>query len=324
MADSESRPLPPTYSIELSRPAMGCRFEIFLNAGEHPGAEERGLAAFELIAQLEADLSVYRGDSELSRVNRYAGEMPVGVSAGLIRLLERCRDLHRQTRGALDVTAGPLTKAWGFFERRGRVPADEDLSAARAVTGFEKLRIDGRKRTVQFERVGMEINLGAVGKGYALDQAAREMASGGVRHFLIHAGQSSILARGNRRDGNSQGGWPVNIRHPLRPEQLLAEIRLRDAAFATSGSGVQYFRHEGRKFGHILDPRTGQPAEGVISANVVAPSGLLADALSTAFYVLGVERSLEYVAERPEIGLLLVAPGKRAGAIDVHQANWNF
>jgi thiamine biosynthesis lipoprotein len=162
------------------------------------------------------------------------------------------------------------------------------------------------------------LNLGAIGKGHALDRCGELLAEAGVENYVCHGGQSSILARGSHASTREAGGgWTVGVGHPLRPGKRLAEIRLRDRAIGTSGSATQFFRHQGKRYGHILDPRTGWPAEGVLSATVLAPTAALADALATAFYILGVERSFDFCRAHPEISALLVTPGRGSGAIEV-------
>jgi thiamine biosynthesis lipoprotein len=156
------------------------------------------------------------------------------------------------------------------------------------------------------------------------------LASAGIGDFLIHGGGSSVLARGSQATGRGHKGqpqrdgwlvgWLVGVRHPTRPDRRLAEIRLRDRALATSGSWAQSFVYGGRRLGHILDPRTGRPAEGVLSTTVVAPSAALADALSTAFYVMGPQKSLDFCRGRPELGVLLACPGRGPGGVEVHSA----
>jgi thiamine biosynthesis lipoprotein len=161
----------------------------------------------------------------------------------------------------------------------------------------------------------MELNLGAIGKGYALDRAAEALLAADVHDFLWHGGQSSVLACGSRAGG--PGGWLVGVRHPLRRDRMVAEIRLRDRALGTSGSAVQFFRHRGKRYGHILDPRTGQPAEGVFTATVLAPLAADADALATSCYVLGPERAVELCRGRPELGLLMLVPGRNGNAVEL-------
>ena len=165
----------------------------------------------------------------------------------------------------------------------------------------------------------MAIGTGGIAKGYALDQCAEMMQTRGINDFLFHGGQSSIVARGSRLDSNQETrGWKVGVNHPLRPEQRLAEITLQDQAIGTSGSRRQSFYHQGQRYGHIIDPRSGWPAQGVYSATVIAPTAATADALSTAFYVMGVERSLSYCKQHPEVAALIVTPAERSGSIEIH------
>lgn len=306
----------PTYLIAVARQAMACEWEVLLNAKQHARAEEAAVEALDVVTQLDEQLSVYRETSEVSRLNRAAGERPVPVERRLFELLELAARLHQLTGGAFDITAGPLIKAWGFYRRQGRVPDESERAAARACVGMEHVEL--AERTVQFLKPGMELNLGSIGKGYALDRAAEKLDGAGVADYLIHGGQSSILVRGSRAAGTGERGWRVAIRHPTRPGQPLGEVLLRDRALATSGSGTQYFHHGGRRYGHLLDPRTGQPAEGVLSSTVIAPTATEADALSTAFYILGPERTREIVGEQEGLAAILVTSAIRQGAVETH------
>lgn len=296
-----------TYLLQLGRQAMACQFELFFNAGQYADAAEHALEALDLIDRLEEQMTVYRDTSEISRVNRFAASRPIEIEPRLFRLLSRAAEWYRETEGAFDITSGPLSKVWGFFRRSGAVPDEADLSAALDRTGGDCLELDGAALTVRFLKPGMEINLGAIGKGYALDRVAERMVEAGMNHFLLHGGQSSVLARGTC--GASDGGWIVDLRHPLRPERSVIEIRLRDRALGTSGAGTQFFRHGGRRYGHILDPRSGWPAEGVYSTTVVTSHAADADALATALYVVGRERALEWCQRHPDVGLLMFVPG---------------
>jgi len=295
------------YLVQMKRRAMACDFELYLNAGQYPDATEKGLEAFDLIDLLEAQLTVYRDTSEVSQLNRTAFAGPQLVESGLFALLVRAKQLHSETGGAFDVTSGPLSKLWGFYRREGSIPAPAALAEVMTRVGSQFLDLDAGERTVRFAREGMELNLGSIGKGYALDRCDELMRAAGIDDFLWHGGQSSVWARGSS-SSNQFGtpGWSVGVRHPLGSDRRLAEIRLCNRALATSGSSQQYFRHQGRRYGHILDPRTGWPAEGVLSATVLAPTAAEADALSTAFYVMGVEASLAYCEKRPEIGAMLL------------------
>jgi thiamine biosynthesis lipoprotein len=187
--------------------------------------------------------------------------------------------------------------------------------------GSRRVLLDPVRKTIRFASTGVEINLNAIGKGYALDRAADVLLADGVRDFLIHGGQSSILARGSRQATPAEpSGWLIAVRHPLHHEQRLAEVRLRDGALGTSGSGNQFFHFGGKRYGHVIDPRTGYPAQGLLSATILAPSAAAADALATAAFVLGVERTLALCAGHGELAALLVAPGDRDGEIRLHTA----
>ncbi|HEY5314993.1 MAG TPA: FAD:protein FMN transferase [Pirellulales bacterium] len=303
------------YMVQLKRRAMACDFELFLNAGQYPDASEVALGAFDLIEQLEEQLSVFRPTSEISAINQQAAQGPVTVEPRLFALLVQAAEMFRASDGAYDITAGPLAKAWGFYRRAGAIPEAHDLQDALERVGSQDMHLDEAASSVFFRKPGMELNLGSIGKGYALDRAAELMAAGGVGDFLWHGGQSSVLARGSSAGGR-QSGWAIGIRDPVRSDRRLAEIDLHDQALSTSGSGVQFFRHRGKRYGHIVDPRTGWPAEGMFSATVVAPTAAAADALSTTFYVLGVEKALAYCQSHPGIGTLLVYPSARGSKVE--------
>jgi thiamine biosynthesis lipoprotein len=307
-----------TYLLQIGRPAMACNFDVFLNAGQHAGATEAALAALDLIDELETQMTVYRSTSEVIEINRQASQEPIRVELGLFQLLLRAIEIFRETHGAFDITSGPLSRAWGFFRREGRFPAEEEVAAALACVGSQWIRLDETEGTIHFGLPNLEINLNAIGKGYALDRAASVMRERGLENFLVHGGQSSMLACGSRAVGTPpEPGWLVSLRHPLRPERRLAELRLIDRALGTSGSGNQFFHFRGRRYGHIIDPRTGFPADRVLSASVLAPDAATADALATAFFVLGVEDSLAICSTHPELAAVFVVPGNRTGEVEV-------
>ena len=307
-----------TYLIQIERTAMACEFQILLNAGQHAGATETALDAMDLIERLEDQLSWFRESSELSRINRTAATSPVIVERRLFQLLLEAISLSEQTGGAFDVTASPLWKLWGFHRREGKVPPDTDIQQVLLNTGSHQVDFNAEAQTIQFAGEGVELNLGAIGKGYALDRCAEHLVANGIENFLIHGGQSSMLARGCRAGTTSADpGWTIALRHPLKPDQRLAEIHLRDRALGTSGSGNQFFHSGGRRFGHVLDPRSGYPADTLLSATVLAPTAAQADAIATAFFVMGVEPSVAFCQSRPEIGALLVAGGEQAGSMEL-------
>jgi thiamine biosynthesis lipoprotein len=314
---SPREPEAESYLLEVARPAMAVEFQVLLNAGEFGHAPESAVAALDLVERLEAQLTVYRDTSEVSRINQTAYEQSVVVEPRLFEVFQLAQRLASETAGAYDMTSGPLSKVWGFYRRQGRMPGDEEIAAALARCGFQKLLLDEAARTIRFQVPGMELNLGGIGKGHALDRMSELLTADDVKSFLLHGGHSSVLARGSRA-GSS--GWTVGLAHPLRSGERLAEFRLHNEALGTSGSGTQFFHHQGRRYGHILDPRSGRPAEGILSSTVIAPTAAEADALSTAFYVGGMELAKAYCETHPEISAVLVTQSG-AAALQVEAVN---
>ena len=303
----ESNATPTSYGdlVRVHRPAMGSSFEIRLPANT-PGAVDLACRALDLIDALEAQMTVYRDDSEVSRLNSTAHLGPVAVEPRLFRLLEDAVTLSRETVGAYDVTSGALSEAWGFVKGPKRVPDPAELANARARTGWNHLRLDPERRTVAFDRQGLRINLGSIGKGHAIDRVVELLkAYWWPVSGLVHGGRSSVYALGSP-PGQIGGRWEVMLYNPFRPESPLGVFRLRNRALGTSGTTFQQFVADGRVFGHIIDPRTGEPALGPASVTVLAPTAAAADALSTAFYLLGPDAAAAYVSTHPEIGVVIV------------------
>jgi thiamine biosynthesis lipoprotein len=286
---------------------MATQFEVVFPF-DTPNALHASGAALDLIDQLEGQLSVYRETSEVSNINRRAATEAVVVEPRLFDLLTTAEWLARETDGAFDITAGALVKAWGFFRGPPRVPGDDDRQAALAASGVRHLQLDPARRTVRFLRPGVEINLGSIGKGYALDRAAEVLWNDwAVRSAVLHGGGSSVYALGSPPGGDR--GWPVGIGHPWRPGERLALLHLRDRALGTSAATFKHLVHEGRKLGHLLDPRTGWPGAGIASASALAPTAAEADALATAFYLLGLEGTRRFCATHPGVGAVLLPDG---------------
>jgi thiamine biosynthesis lipoprotein len=286
----------------LSRRAMACRFEIYLCAGDRDGAAGAA-AALDEIDRLERQMTVYRDDSEVARINRLAARRCVRVERGLFSLLQRSQRLSQRTEGAFDIAAGALIKAWGFFKGPRRVPAEGEIADVLERVGMRHVALDPAARTVRFAVPGVELNLGSIGKGWALDRAAEVLVRRtGATRYLLHAGHSSMLARG----GPDGDGWWVGITDPADPRRRIGRLRLRDGALSISGAVYRYFEHGGRRYGHTLDPRTGRPAEGVRMTLAAAPTAAEADALSTAFYVLGPEAARRYCRSHPGVQAIVL------------------
>lgn len=279
---------------------MACRFEITLG-GEDARYVEAARQALDEVEDIEAHISAFRGTSELVRLNRLAVTDAVIVDHHLLELLTLCRAIHRDTDGAFDVTTTPLSRCWGFMARarEPRLPSEDEIDSARAGTGMSRVEVDVERQTVRFARAGMEINFGAIGKGWALDRIAVGLRSRGIG-ALLSAGCSSVLAIGTQRHA-----WPINLTSP-RAAEPLARVELRHGSLGTSGAGEQYLEVEGARYGHVLDPRTGWPAEsGLLSASVLAEEAAVSDALSTAFLIGGLDLARRYCALHP--GVMVVA-----------------
>ncbi len=299
-------------TVRLGKTAMACDVEVIMNPG--PAAQVvAASAALDRVDELEAQFSAYRPHSELTLLNQRAATEAVAVEDELFELLWRAAEISRATEGAFDPTAGPFVALWRACRDAGRLPTEEELQHTRQRVGCEHLVFDHQLRTLSYLVDGLQFNLGAIGKGHILDRAGQVMTDALITDWMIHAGFSSILARGGH---NSASGWPVGIRNPLFPERNFATMLLRDRGMSTSGSGVQFFRHEGQRYGHILDPRTGWPVDGMLSVTVVAPTAEEADALSTAFFVLGVEKAFLYCHNQPLIGALLIPAPTRGARLE--------
>jgi thiamine biosynthesis lipoprotein len=295
--------------VRFARRAMATTFEVILPFGAvgHQAAE----AALDEIDRLEDQLTVFRDGSEVSRLNRLGCYGPVQVEEGLFGLLELAARINRETEGAYDITTGALTKVWGFFRRQGRVPAEAEVAEALAKVGMGHVALDPERHSAHYRRAGLEINLGSIGKGYALDRvAALFRRDWGVADALLHGGHSSVYAAGDEPGGRR--GWAVGLSHPWDGRRRLAVLRLRDRGLGTSAATFQHVEYRGRRLGHILDPRTGWPAEGLASASAVAPTAAEADALATAFFIRGVEPTRAYCTAHPEVGALLLPEGREA------------
>lgn len=316
IARADALPVPRAGdTIRLGKPAMACDFDVILNP-EAGSLLSAASAALDLVDRLEDQMTVYRPHSELSRINAHAAEEPMPVEPQLFDLLRRAERISAETDAGFDPTSGPLVALWRRCKQEGRIPADAEIAAARELVGFRHVQFDAGRLTVRYARPGVEMNLGSIGKGYALDRAGDVLHDAGATEWMLHGGHSSILARGGHAGWD---GWPVGIRNPLFPERRLATLLLKNRGLSTSGSGVQFFRVGGKRYGHILDPRTGWPVEETLSVTVLAPNAAEADALSTAFFVIGVEKTRAYCHNRRDVSALIIpapARGKRLEPIN--------
>jgi thiamine biosynthesis lipoprotein len=278
--------------LESSAAIMGSEFRIACYAETKKLAAGAVTAAFDEVRRVDALLSNYKQDSELSRINREAGHGDVQVSEEMAALLDRCLRYSDASEGAFDITVGALVKAWGFYDGEGSMPRPWTLWWAKRNSGFQHLHVDRAKGTVRFLRAGLQLDPGGIGKGYAVDRAVAALREYGVERALVSSGTSSIYALGTPPD--SAGGWDLNLRGADAADSEFLTVTLRDESLSTSGSYEKFFEEDGTRYGHILDPRTGRPALGMAAVSVIGPSAIDTEAWSTAMYVNGAEWAREH------------------------------
>jgi FAD:protein FMN transferase len=267
--------------VLLALEAMATRFELVLHGDSRPALRAAGEEALAEIVRLDRLLSAYRDDSDIGRLNRLGTHAPVRVTAETCRVLRDCLTLSRTCDGAFDVTVGPLVRAWRSAGARGERPAADTLAEARACVGADHVRVDEQALTVAFAHPGMAVDLGAAGKGYAVDQAVAALREAGVSSALLHGGTSSIHAIGAPPGADA---WPI------RRQGASDIVLLRDAALSVSAGHGRAFEANGALlYGHVLDPRTGEPVPHTRAAGVTGPSSFLCDALSTVALVRGAD-----------------------------------
>jgi FAD:protein FMN transferase len=321
--------------------AMATRFELVLYGDNASALRAVGGEALAEIRRLEAQLSPFVPTSEIAHLNARAGREPVRVTPTLFALLQHAQRLTSETGGAFDITIGPLMRCWGFRGGGGRLPAARELADAKAKVGMHLVQLDPKELTVRFEREGVMLDLGAIGKGYAVEQAVEVLREGRVTSALLHGGTSTLYGLGVPPGAES---WLVALDHPGNPSdpmpvsdpgqaadsvpaacsiltmhdrkerdrqggeaKPLATISLRDESLSLSGIWGRFFRAQGRILGHIVDPRTGEPANRSILAAVVLPSATETDALSTALLTLGPEGHDRIVRLRAGMRTLVVS-----------------
>ncbi len=296
-----------SHLIHLRTVAMGCDFGVFAFGEDRGLLRSAAEVAVEEIERLEHLLSHYLPESEISYLNAHAAKEPVRIHPEVFELIERAVHLSEETDGAFDITVMPLVRCWGFFEGIGQIPDSRTLAETLERVGSSRLRLSAENLTIAFAREGVEVHLGAIGKGYAVDRAIEVLRDAGVEAAMVHGGYSSVRAYGAPPD---TGGWQINLPHPLYPDRSLAHLLLRNRAISTSSAAEQYFERAGRRYGHILDPRTGMPVENeLLCVSVLADEATVTDALSTAFFVLGEEATREYILTHPGVQVVLLRQG---------------
>jgi thiamine biosynthesis lipoprotein len=268
---------------------------IKIYAANETQARHAFRAAFDRIAQIDAALSDYLPDSELNRICRDAVGRPVHASDDLFEVASAAQRLARETDGAFDITSGALTHLWREARKRQRVPDPQDIEAARLRCGYRKLHVDAAHHTVELDSAGMQLDMGGIAKGYAADQALAALSKLGIRSALVAA--SGDLAFSDTPPG--EHGWKIGV------EALEKPLALTYAAVSTSGSSEQHLDAAGKRYSHIIDPKTGMGLTSSSSVTIVAKRGIDADAAATAVSVLGRDRGLAFIRRRPDLAVFI-------------------
>jgi len=272
-------------------------------AREGSTARELVEKCFHKIRETAQRMDYYNPKSEIAKINRNSGIKPVRVSPETFYLIEKAVSIAMLVKGAFDITVRPLSSLWDF--RRGRIPSEEEIRRAKEVVGYDKILLNKGDYSVFLSVRGMEIDLGGILKGYLADVCTEILRKGGASAGMVALG-GDIRVFG-RKPGAAL--WRIGIRNP-RGKGVVAVLEIREGAVSTSGDYERFFIRGGKRYHHILDPRSGYPAEGIWSATVVAEEGVLADALSTALFVSGVKK-LRSVLGKLAIGFVVVEEGGR-------------
>ena len=319
------------HTVTVARHAMATRFEIVLHGRNEVSLRAAAEEALDEIERLDARLSLYNPASEISHINARAAGGPVRVEPTLFRLLQRAQRLSRETDGAFDITVAPLMRCWGFTRGSGQLPDPADVAGARDKVGPHLVTLDERDFTIRFAREGVMLDLGSIGKGYALERAGELLKEAGVTSALLHGGTSTVCAIGAPPDADT---WKVAVPHPdfagetIAPGagrlaeapgtgKLLAVVPLKDAGMSVSAVWGKSFEANGRIYGHVIDPRKGEPVEGAVLAAVVLSSATETDALSTALLIDGPAGHERIAGLRAGMRTLVVSRGGEAGRLRV-------
>ncbi len=292
----------------LTRMLMGTSIRIEASGGSETDRREALDEAFAAMVEVDRLMSNYRLDSELVLANRDASQHPVHVSDPLFSVLSAARLVSERSHGAFDVTVGPAIKLWGFFDKRPHVPSASELSAVRPLVGFALVQLDDRTRTVRFARPGVEIDLGGIAKGFAVELAAGALKRRGLSGFIDAGGNQYPIGHPPDRPA-----WRVGIQNPDSPGRLLGTVEAPEGSVSTTGGYHNFFEAGGRRYGHVLDPRTLQPSDSSLSATVIAGDATLADALSKPAFILGPRAGLALVESFPGAAAIIAFRDAQGG-----------
>jgi thiamine biosynthesis lipoprotein ApbE len=288
--------------------SMGTVFEVSAYASDKNRVEKAFNDVLKEVNRLDLLMSNYKEESELSKVNKNAASEPTYCDNELAYIIEQSLQHSDITDGAFDITIGPLMKKWGFFKGQGEIPAKEDLESVLESVSYKNIIIEEKikkslfrdpsiVKTIFFKNPDTQIDLGGIGKGYAVDMATRILKGNRIRSALINFA-GNIYAYGTPPGKES---WVIGLQHPRKSEGLLSSFEIKDKAVSTSGDYEKFFTIDGKRYSHIIDPRTGNPVKDIVSVTIIADNATRADALSTGVFVLGLDKGMELIETLPDV-----------------------
>ena len=293
----------PLTRFTFTEPHMGTRFSVIVYAVDEATASKAAKAAFKRIAELDGSMSDYRPASELMQLCKKAGGEPVKVSDDLFYVLLKAQQVAERSDGAFDVTVGPVVRLWRVSRKTRQLPDPEKLKAALALVGYKNVKIDTEAHTVQLLKSGMQLDLGGIAKGYAADEALKTLETHGIKSALV-AGGGDIAVSDAPPD---TPGWTVGIAPLFDPESTPKQsLLLKNAAVSTSGDTEQFIEIDGKRYSHIIDPKTGLGLVGRQSVTVTARRGIDSDSLTKVVSVWGPKRGLEFIEKTPGTAAFVV------------------
>ncbi len=293
----------------IGRPLVGTIVNLTIVADSEEKAAKASQAVFDEIARIERLMSPFDEKSDISRINLYAAAKEVIVSDETFGLIERSVKTSEATGGAFDITFASIAHLWNYKDPNFRPPSDAALRAALPLLNYRHILLDGKKRSVRFSNPRTKIGLGAIAKGYLVGRSIALLRSMGFMDVIVEAGGD--LQVSGSRDGSP---WTVGLIHP-RTRNIIASISLESGeAIVTSGDYERFVVYNGKRYHHIIDPKTGHPAQGLASVTVLCPDPEEADALATSFFVMGKERTLRFLAGRPDVRVILIDPEMKVSA----------
>ncbi len=290
--------------VRFGRSGMGTFIEFLVATDRTVDAQGACAAAFDEVARIESVMSEWKEGSEVSRINKAAGESPVEVSAELMGVLKIARRISELSDGAFDVTWAALDGLWGFDQDNPRVPSHPELAARISLVGHKRMRLEDSPPAVMLEQKGMAVGLGGIAKGYAVDRAAAILREKGFNDFIVYAG-GDLYVSGEKSPGVP---WTVGIQHPRVRGALISAFPAPGGAVVTSGDYERYIEKDGVRYHHIIDLRTGKPARRAMAVTVLAKEAVMADAISTAIFVLGPEKGIALAEKVDGVEAVVIDP----------------